>query len=70
MKWLVGLSFIALAAFCLYQNKVIKESTQSLVYMEKGAMSMVAAYQSASMRSNKWEQRYYSCVKLQVVSAP
>lgn len=70
MKWFLGLSFIALAAFCAYQNTVIAESTKSLVAMEKGALAMVDAHKSASARSNKWEQRYYSCIKLQVVSAP
>jgi hypothetical protein len=64
MKWFLGLSFLATAAFSLYQNSVIAQTTKSLAQMEKGALSMVEAHKSASARSNKWEQRYYSCIKL------
>ena len=70
MKWFLGSAFLATAAFSLYQNSVIAESTKSLVAMEKAAMGMVDAHKSAVARSNKWEQRYYSCIKLQVVSVP
>lgn len=70
MKWILGLAFLATAAFSLYQNKVIRDNTKTLVAFEKAAAQMALAYESAGKRAYKWEQRYYSCVKLQVVSVP
>jgi hypothetical protein len=70
MKWFLGSAFLATAAFSLYQNSVIKDNNKTLVAFENAAYQMVKAYESASARSNKWEQRFYSCAKLQVVSVP
>ena len=70
MKLFLFLAFVVTAAFAAYQNTVIKAKSKTLAMYEGAAEAMVGAHQAASARSNKWEQRYYSCIKLQVVSVP
>lgn len=70
MKWFLGVAFLTVSVFSIYQNTVIRSTGKTLIAFEQAVYKTAEAHQSASARSNKWEQRYYSCIKLQVVSAP
>lgn len=70
MKWFLGLSFIATAALCAYQNTVIRKNTKTLAMYEDSVKAMAKAYEAADRRSHKWESSFYKCVRLQVVSVP